>query len=300
MKAFALTVRRWVAAALLGVVAVGALPTAAQADGVTELVRTLSLLDERVAELENQAEAAHNEAVKLQARAEEAEQVRRQWEEVRRNAAAKVAGLGAGLSDIGQFESLAAAWEEALANSEQAARAADAARQAAADKSDEAARKETHRETLLVERVHLEELLTLERELVIAQAARRQELMAQRDLLRSTSSSATYRPPEGTTGVEQWRPLVERYFPRDLWDEAMRVMACESNGRSDAVNPTSGATGLFQFLEKTWVWVSREIGLPGADRTDPVANVRAAAWLVAYSQRTNHPKGRWGHWECQP
>lgn len=103
-----------------------------------------------------------------------------------------------------------------------------------------------------------------------------------------------------TGSVEQWRPLVEQYFPPERVAEAMSVMWCESRGNPDAKNPTSSATGLFQFLKGTWAWASVESGWAGYSRLDPEANIAAAAWLVDYSIRTNHPYGAWGHWECQP
>ena len=103
-----------------------------------------------------------------------------------------------------------------------------------------------------------------------------------------------------TGSVEQWRPLVELYFPPERVNEAMAVMWCESRGNPDAKNPTSSATGLFQFLSGTWAWASVEAGWGGHSRLDPEANIASAAWLVDYSIRTNHPYGAWGHWVCQP
>ena len=101
-------------------------------------------------------------------------------------------------------------------------------------------------------------------------------------------------------GVEHWRPLVELYFPAERVGEAMQVMYCESRGNPDATNPTSDAAGLFQFLETTWSFASVKAGFPGASRYEPEANVAAAAWLVHYSIVTDHPRGAWGHWSCQP
>lgn len=98
--------------------------------------------------------------------------------------------------------------------------------------------------------------------------------------------------------VERWRPLVEQYFPDKRVEEAMRVLACESWGNPNAVNPTSDATGLFQFIPTTWVWASAAAGFGGYDRTHPEANVASAAWL------TSRDEGRgvdaWSAWECKP
>lgn len=100
-------------------------------------------------------------------------------------------------------------------------------------------------------------------------------------------------------GAESWRSLVEIYFTEDLVQEALAIIQCESRGNTDAVNPTSGASGLFQFLESTWSWASVEAGFPGSSRFDPEANVAAAAWLVDVSIQTDHEWGRWGHWACR-
>ena len=113
-------------------------------------------------------------------------------------------------------------------------------------------------------------------------------------------AEAAARRRAARAGVETWRPLVERYFPESLVEQALGVMACESSGNPDAVHPESDATGLFQFLAGTWAFSSIRAGFPGASRFDAEANVAAAAWLVDYSIRTGHPGGVWGHWVCQP
>ncbi|MFQ5554911.1 MAG: transglycosylase SLT domain-containing protein [Acidimicrobiia bacterium] len=98
----------------------------------------------------------------------------------------------------------------------------------------------------------------------------------------------------------RWRELVERYFPDTATWAALQVLDCESRGNPEAVHDGSQATGLFQFLEGTWLFASVGAGFEGAERTDPIANVAAAAWLVARSEALAHPRGAWGHWECQP
>ncbi len=105
---------------------------------------------------------------------------------------------------------------------------------------------------------------------------------------------------KATLGVEGWRELVEQYFPPDLVGQALEVMRCESSGNPDATNPTSGAAGLFQFLDTTWAWASVRAGFGNTSRYDPEPNVASAAWLVNYSLSINDPRGAWAHWECQP
>jgi len=103
-----------------------------------------------------------------------------------------------------------------------------------------------------------------------------------------------------TRGVEGWRELVEQYFPGGLVRQALEVMRCESRGNPDATNPTSGAAGLFQFLDTTWAWASVRAGFANTSRYDPEPNVASAAWLVNYSLSIDDPRGAWAHWECQP
>ncbi|MGB9357624.1 MAG: transglycosylase SLT domain-containing protein [Acidimicrobiia bacterium] len=98
--------------------------------------------------------------------------------------------------------------------------------------------------------------------------------------------------------VTRWRPLVEEYFPRDLVDQALAIIECESNGDPAARNPRSSATGLFQFLSRTWENASGPAGFEGASPLDPEANVAAAAWLVDYSLDAGH--SAWKHWTCRP
>jgi len=68
---------------------------------------------------------------------------------------------------------------------------------------------------------------------------------------------------------------------------ALRIARCESQYNPYAVNRSSGAAGLFQFLATTWA------GTPYAGQSpfDAVANARAAAWLLqTYGA---------GQWECR-
>ncbi len=100
-------------------------------------------------------------------------------------------------------------------------------------------------------------------------------------------------------GSGSWRALVAEFFPAAHVEEALAIMQCESSGNPNAVNPTSGASGLFQFLESTWLWASPLAGYRGASRFDPVANVASAAWLFQYTVKNGHRNGIWAHWECR-
>ncbi len=110
-------------------------------------------------------------------------------------------------------------------------------------------------------------------------------------------TTTTTPPPESTEhppAVEQWRGLVETYWPEELVEEALSVIYCESRGNPLAVNPSSSASGLFQFLPSTWATASPRAGWDGADVFDPEANIAVASWL--YAQFTEP----WQQWSCKP
>jgi len=60
---------------------------------------------------------------------------------------------------------------------------------------------------------------------------------------------------------------------------AIRIAKCESGYNPNAVNRSSGASGLFQFLPSTWAHSPYAAQSP----FDPVANAHAAAWLYSRS-----------------
>ena len=88
--------------------------------------------------------------------------------------------------------------------------------------------------------------------------------------------------------------LIQEYFEPEDWDWALTVAFCESSAQShhttsDAVNPSSGASGWFQHLPKFWEERSRKAGIPDADILDPEANVLVASWLLYETpQQTSH------------
>lgn len=93
--------------------------------------------------------------------------------------------------------------------------------------------------------------------------------------------------------VEQWRPLVARFFASEKVETAMCILARETGftGNPNAKNPRSSAAGLFQFLRSTWNKVPLSVTGGSYDSGmvyDPTANVRSAAWLQAHSG--------WGQW----
>lgn len=91
----------------------------------------------------------------------------------------------------------------------------------------------------------------------------------------------------GTERVERWRPLLDAYpWPTET---ALLVVACESEGRPDAVNAWSGAAGLFQEMP-TWRPLARFL-TGWSDLTDPFVNAEVAYYLW----RDSGGSFRW-HW----
>ena len=72
---------------------------------------------------------------------------------------------------------------------------------------------------------------------------------------------------------------------------ALRVAKCESNYNPLAVNSSSGASGLFQFLPSTWANTPQ--GKAGLSVFDATANAQAAAWYYNATGRTGGP------WSCK-
>ena len=95
--------------------------------------------------------------------------------------------------------------------------------------------------------------------------------------------------PSGAGGDIQ-RIILDAFAPlgaaAQQW--ALRIAKCESGYNPNAVNRSSGASGLFQFLPSTWRGTPQ--GSAGASVFDPVANAQAAAWLY---QRSGP-----GQWVC--
>jgi len=100
-------------------------------------------------------------------------------------------------------------------------------------------------------------------------------------------------PPQ----VEQWRGLVQQFFPPNRVEEALAIINCESNGDPNAMNPYSGASGLFQFLPSTWTTTSPAAGYGGYSVFDPEANVASAAWLANHYQKLGYYY--WQPWSCK-
>jgi hypothetical protein len=119
-----------------------------------------------------------------------------------------------------------------------------------------------------------------------------------------------YKPPAllATSGVEQWRGLVESIFPAFAVETMLRVVRCESSGNPAAhnENPASGddSVGLAQVnlhasLLPGRIALLQSLGYEAYDRDsavailmDPEANLRAAYRISAGGTS-------WGAWTCR-
>ncbi|MGH3651238.1 MAG: transglycosylase SLT domain-containing protein [Acidimicrobiia bacterium] len=113
----------------------------------------------------------------------------------------------------------------------------------------------------------------------------------------STTSGGGGGPWHHPPQVEQWRSLVQQFFPSHRVEEALRIIDCESNGDPNAVNPFSGAAGLFQFLPSTWVTTAHNAGYDGYSPFDPEANTASAAWLANRYEELGYYY--WTPWNCK-
>jgi Transglycosylase SLT domain len=103
---------------------------------------------------------------------------------------------------------------------------------------------------------------------------------------------ATPSPPAVAPGGSIQQDIIDAFQP--LGSAAVQwglaVARCESSYNPIAVNASSGAEGLFQFMPSTFAGTPP--GRAGGSIWDPVAQSQAAAWM--YTQR------RQAEWSCNP
>jgi hypothetical protein len=92
-------------------------------------------------------------------------------------------------------------------------------------------------------------------------------------------------PSTGSCGG--WQDLVAAYFPADQVAKGCQVIMCESGGNPTADNPSSSASGLWQFLDRTW---GGHGGFVRAKDAPPSVQTEKAAMLWRSSG--------WRPWSC--
>lgn len=91
-------------------------------------------------------------------------------------------------------------------------------------------------------------------------------------------------------------PVIQKYFPADQVTKACSVIRCETGGTFSptAENPSSSASGLFQFLDGTWQEARQYVS--GADQyaraSHAPAEVQIAVGAAWWSQTS------WSQWSC--
>lgn len=99
--------------------------------------------------------------------------------------------------------------------------------------------------------------------------------------------------PDPDSGAQPTDIIQIIYNAADRWGQPradmLRVARCESNLDPRAVNSSSGASGLFQFMPSTFAFTPN--GKAGQNIFDPVASADAAGWMWANGMRN--------HWACQ-
>ena len=102
--------------------------------------------------------------------------------------------------------------------------------------------------------------------------------------------------------ADEWRPLVTAYFRSEDVERVLAIIACESSGDPNALNPAptahGHATGLLQHLEDFWperVIAANEAGYTnGGDIWDAEDQMAVSAYLAYRTPQ------RFTHWVCNP
>jgi hypothetical protein len=101
-----------------------------------------------------------------------------------------------------------------------------------------------------------------------------------------TGAPPAFTPPPPGSGGDGLAAIYAVFGSSPGLTWALRVANCESHYNPLAVNRSSGASGLFQFMPSTW-----NANFPGQNIWDPMAQARGA--LVFYNA------GRQSAWTCK-
>ncbi|KUM74595.1 hypothetical protein AQI70_17260 [Streptomyces curacoi] len=120
-----------------------------------------------------------------------------------------------------------------------------------------------------------------------AQAAKERE---EAEAKASRSSSADF-PVQGSYTIEQIQAMARQMVPADQFQCFSNIVDHESDWNYRAVNPSSGAYGLFQALPGS------KMSSVGSDwQTNPATQIK---WGLNYmNERYDSPCGAWSFWQA--
>ncbi len=124
---------------------------------------------------------------------------------------------------------------------------------------------------------------------IAAQAVRSQKPVPDQTQTPAAPATTANTPPVAQGSIQQI--ILDAFASQGAGAQAwaLRIAKCESGYNPRAVNASSGAAGLFQFLPSTWRNMPQ--GRAGKDVFDPVANAQAAAYYYSTSGA--------GPWVCR-
>ncbi|CAN5792558.1 hypothetical protein BH18ACT6_BH18ACT6_01960 [soil metagenome] len=108
----------------------------------------------------------------------------------------------------------------------------------------------------------------------------------------AASPSSSVELETGWLDSVAFREMVNARFAASDVNQAVRLAWCLSRFDADAIDPSTGAVGLFQIDPIDWSTAVADMGLPAdADPFDPAVNVAVAAHIV-------YGGSGWGYWSC--
>lgn len=108
----------------------------------------------------------------------------------------------------------------------------------------------------------------------------------------AASPSSSVELDTGWLDSVAFREMVNAHFAVSDVNQAVRLAWCLSRFDADAIDPSTGAVGLFQIDPIDWSTAVADMGLSAdADPFDPAVNVAVAAHIV-------YGGSGWGYWSC--
>lgn len=109
----------------------------------------------------------------------------------------------------------------------------------------------------------------------------------------SAEQEGTRDEPVSGEACAGWGDLLEQEFGSE-YDTACRVMICESGGDTNAQNPVSSASGLFQFIDGTWNSAKQRV--PGASQYPRASDAPGSLQIAVAADHLEVTN--WEQWEC--